>query len=206
MLTLRLDHLAVLGETLEEACEHIESSLQQPLHPGGQHAHFGTHNRLLGLAGELYLEAIAIDPGVPKPAYPRWFGLDTFRGAARLDKWILRTTDIDAAIDAFPMAGRRVDLSRGDLRWSMAVPEDGLLPFDGCFPALIQWHSDVPPGKLLVNPGTRLDRLLVTHPRAQALSDLLAGALQDAPVRFEPGPDPALAARIDLPEGTVWLR
>ena len=34
----------------------------------------GTHNRVLGMAGGMYLEVIAIDPDAA--ARPRWFGLD----------------------------------------------------------------------------------------------------------------------------------
>ena len=34
---------------------------------------------------------------------------------------------------------------RGDYRWHMAVPADGSLPFDGGFPALIQWQGPLHP-------------------------------------------------------------
>ena len=145
---LVLDHIAVLAETLEEAAGHVESALGLPLVPGGKHEHFGTHNRLLGLGGGLYIEAIAIDPASPPPPFPRWFGLDAFYGGARLDKWICRVDDLQAALEKLPVAGRPVRLARGALEWSMAVPEDGMLPFDGLFPALIEWHSPVPPGVL----------------------------------------------------------
>ena len=201
---LALDHLAVLGETLDEATSHVETALLAPMQPGGRHARYGTHNRLIGLAADLYLEAIAIDPGAPPPPHARWFGLDGFRGSARLDQWILRTGDLDAALAALPMAGRRVELSRDALSWAMAVPEDGLLPFDGLFPALIQWHSDVPPGRSLHNPSLTLEALVVRHPQAPALQALLA-PLMDAPVvSFETGP-PSLTARIVTPQGRVIL-
>jgi hypothetical protein len=36
----------------------------------------GTHNRVMGLYGGLYLEVIAIDPSAAAPDRPRWFGLD----------------------------------------------------------------------------------------------------------------------------------
>ena len=102
---LTLDHIAVLGETLEEAAHHVEAALGLPMMPGGAHARFGTHNRLLGLAPALYLEAIAIDPAAPPPGHPRWFGLDAFAGPARLDKWICRVDDLGAVLEALPMAG-----------------------------------------------------------------------------------------------------
>lgn len=70
---LTLDHIAMVGETLEEAAHAVETALGVAMQTGGQHARFATHNRLLGLADGLYLEAIAIDPGAPQPACPRWF-------------------------------------------------------------------------------------------------------------------------------------
>jgi hypothetical protein len=102
---LEMDHLVVSGMTLEEACFHTESCLGITMQPGGRHQHFGTHNRLLGLGDGLYLEAIAIDPSAPQPNVPRWFGLDQFRGAARLDKWVCRVPDMNKALAALPMAG-----------------------------------------------------------------------------------------------------
>ncbi|MEL6648491.1 MAG: VOC family protein, partial [Pseudomonadota bacterium] len=44
---LELDHLAIAAETLEDGREAVEAALGVSLQPGGQHAHFGTHNLLL---------------------------------------------------------------------------------------------------------------------------------------------------------------
>ncbi|MGR3370769.1 MAG: VOC family protein [Sagittula sp.] len=188
MVKLTLDHIAVLGETLAEAIAHVEGALGLPMSSGGAHPRFGTHNQLVGLDPDLYIEAIAIDPSASAPPDARWFGLDGFEGEARLDKWVCAVPDIQAAIAALPMAGRAVSLSRGKLSWTMAVPEDGLLPFDGLFPALIQWHSTVPPGRSLPASGAALTELTVTHPDAAALSDLLAPYLDAPQVRFVEGP------------------
>ncbi len=201
---LELDHIAVLGETLEEAAAHLEATVNLPLLPGGKHARFGTYNQLLGLGPELYLEAIAIDPAAERPKEPRWFWLDEFRGPARLDKWICRVADLDVALEALPMAGRRVDLERGDLRWSMSVPQDGRHAFDGLFPALIQWHSDLIPGRILPAGGLQLKQLTVSHPRAAALSDLLTPLLRTQLVTFASG-NAGLTARIATPQGEVDL-
>lgn len=202
---LELDHIAVLGGTLAEAVAHVEQTLGQPMGPGGRHARYGTYNRLIGLAPAVYLEAIAIDPEAAAPPDARWFGLDHFEGPARLDKWIARVPDIDAAIAALPMAGRRVDLERDGLRWSMAVPPDGALPFDGLFPALIQWHVAHPPGQSLPPSGLTLDRLVITHPEAPALQALLAPHLDAPLLRFETAPQPGLAASLSGPQGALTL-
>jgi len=201
---VELDHLAVAAPTLQEASEAIEAALGVPLQPGGQHPLFGTHNRLLRLDDGLYLEAIAIDPTAPDPGRARWFGLDAFQGPARLSNWICRTGDLDTALDGMPAGtGSPVQLSRGDLRWRMAVPEGGRLPFDNLFPALIQWQGHLHPGSMLAPSGCSLRRLVVSHPEADRLGALVP--LNDPRVVFETA-DPALIAEIDTPHGPRVLR
>lgn len=169
-----LDHLAVAGETLEEASAHIEYSLGVPLQDGGKHDVFGTHNRLLGLRDGLYLEAIAIDPNAPNVERTRWFDLDRFTGPPRLTNWICRVSDIQQSLSVFPNGvGQPINLTRGALRWQMAVPPNGRLPFDNLFPALIQWHGDLHPARMLQVSGCRLKRLVIYHPDALELARLL---------------------------------
>ncbi|XCC95215.1 VOC family protein [Salipiger sp. H15] len=205
-MMLELDHVAVLGETLAEAVTHAESALGQPLSPGGAHPDFGTHNFLIGLEDEIYLEAIAVDPSAPAPGRARWFGLDGFSGPARLDKWICRVPDIDAALRQFPMAGEAVPVTRGSLSWKISVPRDGLLPFDGMFPALIEWISPVPPGVSLAGAGTRLERLTVAHPQADELRALIGPSLATPLVEFAVEPKPALRATFATPSGQRILQ
>ncbi|HBS51240.1 MAG TPA: polyphosphate kinase [Rhodobacteraceae bacterium] len=203
---LELDHLAVAGETLEEAAAAVEAALGVAMQAGGRHARFGTHNRLLGLADGLYLEAIAIDPEAPAPDRPRWFDLDRFSGPARLHNWICRARDLDAALARLgPGAGAPVALERGALRWRMAVPADGRLAHDECHPAVMQWDCAAHPADMLPASGCALHRLVVVHPEAHALRELLAPLLTDPRVAFEAGA-PALMAEIDTPHGRRALR
>lgn len=202
---LRLDHIAVAGETLREATQACEDALGVPLEPGGQHPHFGTHNTLLGLANGLYLEAIAIDPDAPPLAHARWFGLDDFKGAARLSNWICATDDLAGALERLPKgAGTPVALARGDLRWQMAVPASGQLPFHNMFPALIQWQGNAHPSARLAPSGCGLQSLVVTHPEAEILGALLRPLLADDRIVFKAGP-PGLRAEIETPGGLRWL-
>lgn len=201
---MELDHLAVAAPTLTEAVDAIENALGVTMQPGGQHPLFGTHNRLLGLEGGLYLEAIAIDPTAPDPGRSRWFDLDAFRGPARLSNWICRTDDLNAALDGLPASvGDPVQLSRGDLRWRMAVPDDGRLPFDNLFPALIQWQGHLHPGSILAPSGCTLRRLVVAHPEADKLRSLVP--LSDPRVVFNTA-EPALIVEIDTPHGLRVLQ
>lgn len=195
---LRLDHLAVSATDLAEGVAAVEAILGLPLAAGGKHPHMATHNRLLGL-GDVYLEVIAADPDAPAPAWPRWFDLDQFVGPARLTNWICATDDLDGAVQAAPKGvGVPVDLQRGDFRWRMAVPDDGRLPFDNAFPALIEWRGPHPAARL-PDVGARLHRLEVAHPMADALRACIE--LADPRVVFVPGDHKALRAEIDTPHG-----
>ena len=197
----RIDHLAVAAATLAEGVAAVEGALGVALSPGGGHALMGTHNRLLGM-GDLYLEVIAVDPAAAPPGRPRWFGLDGFAGAPRLTNWIAGCDDLDTALAAAPAgAGRATDLARGDLRWRMGVPDDGRLPFDDAYPALIQWLGPVHPAARLPEAGVRLHRLVVAHPEADALRAVLAGRLADPRLVIERGPAKAMRAEIDTAAG-----
>lgn len=201
---LRLDHLAVAAETLAEAVAHVEEALGIKMGPGGEHAHFGTHNQLIGLADGLYLEAIAANPAAEALPYPRWFDLDRLQGGPRLGNWICRSDDLDGELARLDVeAGKPIALSRGDLKWRMAVPNSGVLPFDNRFPALIQWDVEVTPAELLPASGVALTRLEVAHPEAAALA--AAVGLQDERVVFVDGPS-ELRATFETPHGVRVLR
>ncbi|WP_323006391.1 VOC family protein [Pseudorhodobacter sp.] len=202
---LTLDHLALSATNLAEGVDLVEQALGVALAPGGTHALMSTHNRLLGL-GDIYLEVIAIDPAAPKPPHPRWFDLDHFTGAPRLTTWIVACDNLDTALATLPQAaGTPVDLQRGDLRWRMAVPANGRLPFGDAHPALIQWHGSAHPAQRLPDSGIRLALLEITTPDAAALNDALKGQFHDARVNIIPGPQKAMRASFSTPHGTRVL-
>ena len=79
------------------------------------------------------------------------------------------------------------------------MPESGVLPFDNCFPSLIEWHSPRPVSAL-PDPGLILRRLKITHPDADHLQDTLApfvSAMEN--VRIVQSPTPGLTAEISTP-------
>ncbi len=201
---LRLDHLAVSGETKQAATAHLAACLGVDPVPGGEHAVFHTHNTLLGLGPDFYLEGIAINPDAPQPDRARWFNLDQFSGAPRLTNWIVATDDMAAALDVLgPGYGDPVHLQRGDLRWQMAVPESGLLPFDGFAPAVIEWAGPHPAPRL-PDCGLRFRSLTICHSDADKMANSLAPLLNDPRIQFAQGPA-ALKAVFDGPNGAVNL-
>ncbi len=205
-MSLVLDHLAVVGETLEAATAHVEDLLGVTLEPGGVHDVMGTHNRLLSLGPGVYLEAIAINPEADTPKRARWFNLDQFNGPPRLGNWIARTEDLTSALAAAPRGtGVPLALQRGRFMWTMAVPASGQLPYDAVAPALIQWDCAAHPADVLPDRGCRLKALMLTHPQARGLQESFPDLGSVPLVRIREGETPSLMAVIETPDGEVVL-
>lgn len=196
------DHLAVAAESLDEGAAAVEAALGVPLVAGGRHAAMGTHNRLLSLGPGEYLEVIAVDPAAPEPGRARWFDLDSFSGRTRPQCWIVRSDELDDRSTKLPYGpGRVLDFTRADLRWRMAVPDSGRLPFDNCFPALIEWQGRAHAADRLPDSGCALGRLVLVHPEAGALRSALRERLTDPRIVVVPGKAPGLRAEIQTPHG-----
>lgn len=173
-----LDHLVIAASDLASGTEWLENRLGLKLLPGGEHAHFGTHNMLLGFLNG-YLEVIAVNPEAPAPTRPRWFGLDTPAMKARLATgpalihWVASVPDLQAALRLRPnLHGEALALSRGGNRWQLSVPPDGSLPLGGVLPSLIEWES-LSPASRLQDTSVTLTRLGLSTPDPQRLSTAL---------------------------------
>jgi hypothetical protein len=206
MTRLRLDHLALSAETLEAGRSHVEDTLGVELDTRGEHPHMATHNRLLSVGPDKYFEVIAINPNAPAPDRPRWFNIDNFAGPPRLTNWILATDDLEATLKALPNGfGRPVALERGDFRWSMAIPDDGILPWGGWGPALIQWHGDLHPAPLLPEQNIRMNAPVLRHPLAVDIAAIFAPLLPQDTMLFQEADQPSLSASFDTPLGQRQL-
>lgn len=179
------DHIAIAALSLEEGAAWLMDRLGVTLEPGGKHPAMGTHNMLLSLGPDEYLELIAVDPDAPAPARARWFGLDHFDGPPRLAGWVIRQNPIMA-----PPGTTLSQASRGDLRWQITLPDAGQMPDNGAQPMQIDWGNGAHPAELLPDRGLRLVRL--TLPVASPIDDpRIAGGL--------------FAATIQTPDGQVTL-
>jgi len=182
---LALDHLAIAAARLGEGIDFVEEMLGVRMPLGGKHPDMNTHNAVMRLGDGLYLEVIAVDPEAGPALHPRWFGLDNPRMRSRLMSegprmvaWVARSTNLAASLQASAMSlGKAMPMSRGSLKWQIAVAPDGELPLGGLMPTLIEW----PPG---------------IHPTAQRMPDL-GVRLADLTLRAaKPEPVRAALARI----------
>lgn len=203
-----LDHITVTAPTLESGVEFVNMKLGVVPRPGGKHPRMGTHNCLLKLGDALFLEVIAPDPDAPRPRHPRWFELDAMAPdtAPKLAMWVARTPDIRASCAACPEPlGEIMPMSRGALDWLITIPADGSLPFDGCAPALIQWHANRHPASAMAESGCALAALEIGHPDADRLSRVLSEIGFEGKASIAMTDKPTLQARILTPDGVRLL-
>ncbi|MDG5978398.1 hypothetical protein H010_24317 [Hydrogenophaga taeniospiralis CCUG 15921] len=220
----QIDHLVVAARTLDEGVAWCEATLGVTPGPGGEHALFGTHNRLLRLAcasaPRAYLEIIAVNPQATPPRLAgrkRWFDLDDPALQERLAQhgpqlvhWVASVPDIEAAharlqalgMGRGPVIGASRPTPQGLLQWRITVRDDGQRLFDGALPTLIQW-GDTHPAASMPHSGLTLQALTLAHPEAPRLQQALVAVCLDG-VAVAPGPA-ALTAQLDTPQGPRTL-
>lgn len=202
-----IDHIVVTARSLESGAAYVRDALGVSLQAGGEHPRMATHNLLLRLGDDLFLEVIAPNPAVPAPARPRWFALDALGPEAEpsLSMWVVRTTGIDGVAPACTEAlGPIEPMSRGTLDWHITIPEDGSVPLDGVAPAVIEWGSAVHPASRLEDRGLALAKFEIVHPDPDRVSRMLRSLAFEGPVhvrRAEVGVRPHLVAHLDTPDG-----
>ncbi|MBE2244815.1 MAG: VOC family protein [Burkholderiaceae bacterium] len=217
-----LDHLVVAARTLEEGAAWCAATLGVTPASGGRHALMSTHNRVFSVAtaafARAYFEIIAIDADAPPPGRARWFGLDDPALQAALDSgprlvaWVARVADLDAALAALAAqgidAGRVLPASRmtphGELRWRIAVRDDGARLFGGALPTLIEW-GEVHPADSLSASGATLAAITLRAPEGSPLRAAL-DALGIEGARFtNDATAAAFGIELDTPRGRLQI-
>lgn len=230
-----IDHLVVAARTLDEGVHWCQATLGVTPGPGGEHALFGTHNRLLRLQNAKasvgankvpppYLEIIAVNPNaLPARTAPlkRWFDLDDERLQARLQHngpqlihWVARVDRLDGVLAAWkalglqrgaPIAASRAT-AQGLLEWQLTVRDDGARLLDGCLPTLIEWGTRHPASDM-PDSGLRLMDFRLIHPDAALLTRALQVAGLDAILAEAPAGTvlPGPRAVLSTPLGEVVL-
>ena len=211
-----LDHIVIAAHSLEQGAEYLRGILGVEVPAGGKHQSMATHNLVMQLGNDAYLEVIAIDRDGQAPRHPRWFALDTphmraaIRAQPRLITWVINTTDLQSlAANAGFDIGKPTALSRDTLSWEFALPDDGRLLGAGMLPYCIQWHSSPHPSQNMADSGCLLQELNIHHNRPRWLNNRLDALEASHLVHIESLPDsetPWLEATIDTPNGTVVLR
>ncbi len=215
MKSSHLDHIVIGAATLDEGVEYVRSTLGVTIPPGGKHTKMATHNCVMSLGHDVYLEVIAVDPNAEAPLRPRWYGLDDPFVVARLKRqpalltWVVNSADIVSVVaqNCFPF-GAVPPLCRGDLEWSITIPADGGLPADGMLPTLLQWRTDDHPARLMADAGCTLQRLELHHSQIEWIESILVDVGAIDCVERNPlaaNATPYLVAQIMTPSGLRQL-
>ena len=208
-----LDHIAVIAPDLAAGVAWVRGVLGVEPPTGGKHPEMGTHNRLLGLGPDAYLEIISVDPEAPNPPHRRWFGLDDadaverhWREGRRLRGYVARAIDIAAAIGAHGETfGAPMRISRGDRSWLFATRADGDLPMGGALPCLIDWGERGTPAPAMPDLGLRLQSLRVETPHPDAVHATLDAIGMVRRPEISRAAEVRLTATIATPQGVRVL-
>lgn len=193
---LRLDHLTVIAPTLAEGVDHVRACLDLDIPYGGEHPEMGTHNHVLRLGDDAYMEIIAIDPNAPAPTGRRWFGLGDpaavrrdWDAGRRLRTWVAATDSLDAVLAQHgDLFGGQTRISRGGKYSQFSLLPDGALPMDGILPSIIDRGGRPAPAPRMDDHGAVLQRFVLEHPHPAEVTALYgqigingAPVVRDAP-------------------------
>jgi hypothetical protein len=221
-----IDHLVYTCADLDAGIAWAERTFGvRPLR-GGAHPQGGTHNALMSLGRERYLELLAPDPNAPSAgranvAGRALFGMGAGAGATdgaaheawltaapRLTTWMLHSRTIDPLLTAALHAG--IDLGRvtagsrmradgTEISWEIAIPP--ARPLDGCVPWLIDWGWSAHPS-IAAPQGARLDWMEVVHPDPERVRRAL-DAVNCRSLDVRQGSVPGIVVGVACPRGVV---
>ena len=148
----KLDHIVFGATTLEEGTDFIENILQTKLSDIGYHKDMGTHNRVIKISNEVYLEVVAIDPKMNDLKNKKWFNLDNSSLQLKLKKSPQIVGYVIENNNRIPLKyyDSFFEASRANYRWKFAMPSCNNNNLDieiietGIIPSLISWKNDKP--------------------------------------------------------------
>ena len=208
-MNLPVDHLIYAAPSLEVGMHKVEALLgARPVY-GGQHLGQGTHNALLGLGQDVYLEIIAPDPAQPDVPRPLWIAADAITEPCLL-YWAAKSNDLGSLVEKARSNGLELgEVSAGSralpdgqmLSWQLTDPRAN--PADGIIPFFIDWGDALHPALGLPEAGTVLS-LEARHPQAEKVQAQLK--VLGLRLDVHHGPEPMLFARIRTPNGERLLK
>jgi len=212
----RLDHIVIGAHTLAQGVAYVKEILGVEMPFAGVHPQMGTHNHLMQLGRDVFLEVIAINPESDITAGPRWYGLDDPFVRRRIERqptlltWVVNTTDIHDLLQRAAIAfGKPQRIHRGALSWDFGVTDDGRMIAGGLLPYVIQWHTGFHPASKMADLGCRLQALEIYHPLPQWIEAVLASIDAADLVTIHSLPKdatPCLIAHLETPRGIIRLK
>ena len=204
----RIDHLIYTASSLEQGMENIEKILGVKPVKGGIHPQYGTHNALLALGSNVYLEIIAPNPALPEPATGVLLE-DFYQQTPGLSRWVIRDAGIDSLVSEASKngydlgkvsAGNRKTPEGKQLSWRLSDPYK--VPLDGAVPFIIDW-GQTPHPSTTIPLGGQLIGFHIEHPNPEEVKQWLK--ILGVEVTVKKSPITKLIAKIETPHGVVEL-
>ena len=189
-----IDHIVIGTADLTLGTKILETKLGVKFCPGGNHKLMGTHNKLLKLQSNIYLELISNNPNFDKPSRERWFSLDQAYIKKKILKspralcWVLKVDNIDdAAKKCGYDPGEILRLSRDELTWKVTVPSDGRLIENGVLPVLIEWPNNQHPSLNLDDSNVLINRISLFHPEPDKIKRIIFNLIESDLISISKG-------------------
>ena len=210
-----IDHIVIGAANLEKATKKVEGLLKTKFSTSGKHSLMATHNRLARLQNSAYIEIIAIDPSASFPQScfqkQRWFSLDSATTQRRLTTgpqplcWVVAVNNIEqTASNCGYEPGRVTEMSRGDFRWKLTVPNNGDLSAGGVLPVLIEWPKGKNQAESMPESNLVLKQITLFHPSTDFIEPILSAMDIEGPINIELG-EPAIHFAFKTPNGNNVL-
>jgi len=204
----RIDHIAYAVPNLDDGIKHLQELLGCEVIVGGRHLNNGTHNALVNLGNEIYLELIATDIENKDVEGPRWMAVDLVE-EPRVTRWALKSNDLNADLNALkvfnPDLGNSFEGSRKKqdgslLKWHMALPlpapEIELAPF------AVDWKDSIHPTRSLTAE-CELISIELIHPNPTIYAQLFAAL--DIELMIYQGVSTKIKLEINSPKGIIEI-
>jgi len=206
---LELDHLVYGVPDLEQGIDDLEKLLGVRAVFGGQHKGIGTHNALIALSKDSYLEIIAPDPLQQPFGKSMWFGVHNLK-QPRLLTYAMKSNNITEELKQARQLGFQLgDVQKGSrdkpdgtrLSWQLTNPSE--LVEGGVVPFLIDWGESIHPAES-ISATSEFINLEGTHPQAEDLIEKLK--TMNVWIKWSKGEEKKLVATLNTPKGIVKLR
>jgi len=204
----RIDHIAYAVPNLKEGCQYLEKLLGCEILGGGRHLNNGTHNALINLGNEIYLEILAVDTKNEDIKGPRWMGVDLI-SSPRVTRWALKSSNLASDLAALKkyntdlgnsFKGSRKKQDGTILKWNMALPLPA--PAVEIAPFAVDWKDSIHPTKSLPNE-CQLLSLELRHPTPSIYHNLFREL--DIALSINQSVRTELLLKISTPNGIVEL-
>jgi hypothetical protein len=151
-MIIGIDHIVYACKDLDSGIREIKDMTGVEAVYGGKHLAFGTHNALINLGKEVYLEIIAPDPDNQNVKSPRWMGVDLIEGKGRITRVALKSDDLQKDVETLRKiapeygnwgAGSRQTSGGKEISWKMSYPLAE--PLVDLVPFYVEWEGNYHP-------------------------------------------------------------